>query len=39
VEDPYTAAHSENESLHMGVFEKSIRSCIRFFGYAAELKK
>lgn len=39
VEDPYTAAHSENESLHMGVFEKSIRSCIRFFGYAAQLKK
>ncbi|HEX4925490.1 MAG TPA: M20/M25/M40 family metallo-hydrolase [Bdellovibrionales bacterium] len=39
VEDPYTAAHSENESLHMGVFEKSIQSCIRFFEHASKLKR
>lgn len=38
VEDPFTAAHSENESLHLGVFDKSIKSCIRFFGNASSLK-
>ncbi len=39
VEDPYTAAHSENESLHLGVLDKSIKACIRFFGKAQTLKK
>lgn len=31
VEDPYTKAHGENESMHLGEFDRAIRSQIRFF--------
>jgi acetylornithine deacetylase/succinyl-diaminopimelate desuccinylase-like protein len=39
VEDPSSAIHSENESLHLGDFAKAIRAAVHLYGELARLPR
>ncbi len=39
VEDPYSAIHSENESLHLGDFAKAIRAAVHLYDELAQVPR